>query len=119
MYAVPPNALHTAVAPPYVLKHAAAVASLNRYDTMFAFPAKLAIAAELAKIQHAVIGHVNILAKFVFDPAAQVINCDPVANEQFIVSAEFEKCLNESLLVSKLSKAGPEYAKLLANAGVE
>jgi hypothetical protein len=86
---------------------------------MFAFPAKLAIAAELAKIQHAVIGQVNILAKFVFDPAAQVKNVDPVANEQDIVKAEFEKCLSVSLLVSKLSKAAPEYAKLFANAGVE
>jgi hypothetical protein len=86
---------------------------------MFAFPAKPAIAAELAKIQHAVIGQVNILAKFVFDPAAQLINVVPVANAQDIVKAEFEKCLNESLLVSKLSNAGPEYAKLLANAGVE
>ena len=118
MYAVPPNALHTAVAPPYVLKHAAAVVSLNRYATMFALFAKLAIAAELAKIQHAVIGQVNILAKLVFDAAAQQINDVPVANEQLIVKAEFEKCLNVSLLVSKLSKASPEYAKLLANAGV-
>jgi hypothetical protein len=86
---------------------------------MFAFPAKPAIAAELAKIQHAVIGQVNILANFVFDDAAQVINAVPVANEQDIVKAEFEKCLNVSLLVSKLSKAAPDCAKLLANAGVE
>ena len=86
---------------------------------MFALFAKLAIAEALPKMQHAVIGQVNILDKFVFEDAAQVINCDPVANEQLIVSAEFEKCLNESLLVSKLSKAAPEYAKLLANAGVE
>jgi hypothetical protein len=86
---------------------------------MFALFAKLAIAEALPKIQDAVIGQVNILAKLVFDPAAQLINAVPVANEQDIVSAEFEKCLNVSLLVSKLSKAAPEYAKLLANAGVE
>ena len=118
MYSGPLNALQTALAPPYVLKHAAAVASLNKNDTMFALFAKLAIAEALPKIQHAVIGQVNILDKFVFDPAAQVINCDPVANAQLIVNAEFEKCLNESLLVNKLSKAGPDCAKLFANAGV-
>jgi len=86
---------------------------------MFALFAKLAIAETLPKMQDAVIGQVNILANFVFDDAAQVINCDPVANEQDIVNAEFEKCLNVSLLVSKLSKAAPDCAKLLANAGVE
>jgi hypothetical protein len=85
---------------------------------MFALFAKLAIAETLPKMQHVVIGHVNILAKLVFDPAAQVINCVPDANAQDIVNAEFEKCLNESLLVSMLSKAGPDCAKLFANAGV-
>jgi hypothetical protein len=86
---------------------------------MFALFAKLAIAEALPKMQHAVIGQVNILDKFVFDPAAQVINCDPVENAQLIVNAEFEKCLNESLLVSMLLKAQPDCAKLFANAGVE
>ena len=118
MYSGPLNALHTAVAPPYVLKHAAAVGSLNRYDTMFALFAKLAIAEALPKMQHVVIGQVNILANFVFEDVAQVINADPGANAQFIVNAEFEKCLNESLLVNMLSKAGPDCAKLFANAGV-
>ena len=85
---------------------------------MFALFAKLAIAEALPKMQHAVIGQVNILDNLVFDDAAQVINCDPDANAQDIVKAEFEKCLNESLLVSILSKAGPDCAKLFANAGV-
>jgi hypothetical protein len=113
------NALQTAVAPPYVAKQAAAVGFENKYATMFELFAKLAIALAFLKIQHAVIGHVNILAKLVFDATTQLKNVDPVVNAHVITKPEFEKCLNVSSLVNKLSKAHPEYAKLFANSGVE
>jgi hypothetical protein len=86
---------------------------------MFELFAKLAIALAFLKIQHVVIGHVNILAKLVFDATTQLKNVDPVVNEQHITKPEFAKCFSVSLLVNKLSKAHPEFAKLFANSGVE